>query len=152
MFRRLALPCALLITLALAPAVARADDASASPQTFGAPVTVKKPVVIARLAKNPERFKGRTIRLEGTVKDVCQGKGCWVEVTDGKGASFMARSLDESVLLPKDCKGRHVVVEGRVMPLPRQAAEEPTPADHSCPRPTYVVSTQGVQLTAAAAH
>ena len=103
MLRRLALPCALLLALALAPAATRAESASAAPQTFGAPVTVKKPVVIARLAKNPERFKGRTIRLEGTVKDVCQGKGCWVEVADEKGASFMAKSLDESVLLPKDC-------------------------------------------------
>ena len=151
MLRRLALPCALLLALALAPAATRAESASAAPQTFGAPVTVKKPVVIARLAKTPERFKGRTIRLEGTVKDVCQGKGCWVEVADEKGASFMAKSLDESVLLPKDCKGRHVVVEGVVMTLPRQAAEEPAPADHSCPKPTYIVSTRGIQLTAATA-
>ena len=152
MLRRLGLAASLLAAFACIPAAVRADDAATAPQRFGAAVTVKKPVVIAQLAKNPERFKGRTIRLEGTVKDVCQGKGCWVEVADAKGVSFIAKSLDESVLLPKDCKGRHVVVEGLVTTLPSKAAAEPEPKDHACPRPTYVVSTRGIELTAAATH
>ncbi len=146
--RTLVLATALLALPAIAPA---ADPASA-PQRFGAALQVKKPVDIARLAKDPAKFKGRTVRLEGTVKDVCQGKGCWVEVQDARGASFIARSLDESVLLPKDCKGQRVVVEGLVTTLPRAAAEEPAPADHACPRPTYVVATRGVELAPSPAH
>ena len=66
-----------------------------------------------------------------------------------KGASFLARSLDEPVLLPKDCQGRRIIVQGVVTPLPKSAAEEPVPADHACPRPEYVVATQGVELAAA---
>jgi hypothetical protein len=109
-------------------------------------VRVKKPLAIARLAKEPAKFKGRTIRIEGTVKEVCQGRGCWVEVMDASGVSFMAKSLDETVLLPKDCKGQHVVVEGVVTTLPAHAAEEAEPADHSCPKPNFVVSTRGIEL------
>ncbi len=136
--------------LAALPLLAFAGDAAA-PQRFGAEVKLKKPVNIAQLAANPAKFKGKAVRLEGTVKEVCQGRGCWVEVQDATGASFMAKSLDESVLLPKDCKGQHVVVQGVVMILPREAAEEPEPKDHACPKPNYVVSTRGIELTAAAA-
>ncbi len=147
MFRRLVLSLATL-GLLLAAGAASADS-PATAQRFGAPLKLKKSVEVARLAQAPEKFKGRTVRLEGTVQDVCQGKGCWVQVTDGKGASFMARSLDESVLLPKDCKGMHVVVEGLVTTMPKAAMEEPEPKDHACPKPEYVVSTRGVELHAA---
>ena len=147
MLRRILI--ATLVALVFVSAAAFATDAPGGPKRFGAAVTVKKPVVIARLAADPSKYTGRTIRLEGTVKDVCQGKGCWVEVVDAKGATFMARSLDESVLLPKDCKGWHVVVEGKVTTLPAKAREEAEPKDHACPKPEYVVSTSGVELTPA---
>ena len=147
MLRRLFI--AALAAVVLIPAAVSAADAPATAQRFGAAVKVKAPVDVAKLAGAPEKFKGKTIRLEGTVKDVCQGKGCWVEVADDKGASFMARSLDESVLLPKDCKGMHVVVEGKVMAMPAKVKTEPTPTDHACPKPEYVVSTRGVELSAA---
>ncbi len=147
MLRRLFL--AALAAIVLVPATVFAGETPAAPQRFGAVVKAKAPVDVAKLANAPEKFKGKTIRLEGTVKDVCQGRGCWVEVTDDKGASFMARSLDESVLLPKDCKGMHVVVEGKVMALPMKVKNEPLPTDHACPKPEYVVSTRGVELTAA---
>jgi hypothetical protein len=110
---------------------------------------VKKPVNIAKLAKQPQRFEGKTVRLEGTVKEVCQGRGCWIEVATPKGDSFLARSLDESVLVPKDCKGQRVVVQGVVAKMPVKAHEHPAgeaEEGHSCPAPVYVVSTQGVEL------
>ena len=133
----------------LLPAAAHAADPPATAMHFGAPIQVKAPVNVARLAASPRKFKGRTVRLEGTVKEVCQGKGCWVEVADDKGASFMARSLDDSVLLPKDCKGWHVVVQGRVVALPGAVGLQAEPTDHACPKPEYVVSTAGVELTPA---
>jgi len=113
----------------------------------GAPVTVEKPVSLASLVESPESFAGETVRLEGTVKAVCQGMGCWVEVQDAKGTSFIARSLDESVLLPKDCVGRKIVVQGVVTALPQEVKEEPAEAvGHVCPKPEYVVATQGAML------
>jgi hypothetical protein len=135
--------CALLIAGSAVAGETKAGDAGT--QKFGAPVTAKKAVDVARLAKDPARFAGRKVRLEGTVKEVCQGKGCWVEVEAG-GASFMARSLDESVLLPKDCKGRAIVVQGVVKALPRAIKEEPKEEGHACPKPEWVVATQGIEL------
>jgi hypothetical protein len=147
MLRRIFL--AALAALVLVPAAVYAGDAPAGAQRFGAAVKAKSAVNVAQLAGDPSKFKGKTVRLEGTVKDVCQGRGCWVEVADDKGASFMARSIDESVLLPKDCKGMRIVVEGKVIALPAKVKNEPTPTDHACPKPEYVVATKGVELTAA---
>jgi hypothetical protein len=141
MMRRLALPLALIASVALA------WSASAEPVAVGAPITVKKPVKIAKLAKSPEKFVGKTIRLEGTAKAVCQGKGCWVEVSDSKGVTFLAKSLDESVLLPKDCAGRAIVVQGTVTRLDAKAHDHEHEGEgHSCPAPTYVISTLGARL------
>ena len=152
--RRFRAPALLAIAVGLllpASAVLAGD----APLTVGAGITARKSVKIADLSKRPDRYVGQTVRIEGTVKAVCQGRGCWVEVQDAKGASFMAKSLDHSVLLPKDCAGRKIVVQGVVT---RQAAEghehepaageatEGMAAGHTCPAPEYLVATTGAQL------
>ncbi len=138
------------VVLAAAFVVAPARAGDDGTQRFGAKITAKQPVDIAALAATPEKFKGKVVRLEGTVKEVCQGRGCWVEVADAKGASFLARSLDEKVLVPKDCKGRKVVVQGKVTTLPSKVKAEQAEG-HACPKPEWVVATQGIELMAAEA-
>ena len=141
---------ALLFCLTL-NVVAGSTTTAPAPLRVGAAITVKKPVDIDRLARDPKRYLGRTVRLEGTVKEVCQGMGCWVEVASARGGSVLAKSLDESVLLPKDCAGRKIVVQGVVTKLLAPGAEAKEHAGHgaeghSCPAPSYVVSTQGAEL------
>jgi hypothetical protein len=144
-------PVVVCVAFLLVGAAQAERKSAVAPERYGAPVTVKKAVPIAKLAKSPERFAGKTVRLEGRVKAVCQGRGCWVEVEAPGGASFVARSLDESVLLPKDCVGRPIAVQGAVEALPAAVAAEQPAEGHACPKPTYVVATQGVVLYAAAA-
>jgi hypothetical protein len=134
------------------PAITSGD---AGVQKFGAPVTVKKAVPVAKLEKKPAKYTGKTVKIEGTVRDVCQGRGCWIEIESKDGATFMAKSLDESVLVPKDCQGWNVVVEGVVTPLKAKGHEDHAhdvamEEGHSCPVPNYVVATQGVELRKAA--
>ena len=141
---------ALLVGAIAMPAFA-GDAAPTGTQRFGAPVVEKKVTKLAQLAKKPARFEGKTLRIEGVVTNVCQGQGCWVEVRDAKGATFMAKSLDESVLVPKDCKGQRIVVQGVVTALPAKDHDHEHSADvaaHECPVPSYVLSTQGVELVA----
>ena len=147
------LPATLLLCLgsiAFAGAPASGTDAV----RVGAAITTKKATDIDKLAKDPKKYVGRTLRIDGTVKQVCQGAGCWVEVASAKGGTFLAKSLDESVLLPKDCAGRKIMVQGVVTMLPAKDAEAHEHADHAadgheCPAPTYVISTQGAELVAA---
>lgn len=144
-----------LLTLMLVPAAhAEAPAPGADAVRVGAAITTKKATDIGKLARAPKKYVGRTVRIEGTVKQVCQGAGCWVEVASASGATFLAKSLDESVLLPKDCAGRRITVQGVVTmtPAPEAAAhrhEEPAAEGHACPAPSYLISTQGAELAAA---
>jgi hypothetical protein len=127
-----------------------APPAGEAVSTYGAPITLKKAVPVAKLGKKPERFEGKTIRLEGVVAKVCQGRGCWIEVEGPKGVTFLAKSLDESVLVPKDCKGQKVVVQGVVTRLDAQGHDHAAHAEeaeaHECPAPSWVLATRGVEL------
>ena len=146
--RRLIPICLALLVACVVALPAIAGDAAPEVQKFGTTVTEKKPVNLAKLAKAPAKFKGKTVRLEGVVKEVCQGRGCWIEVEGAKGVSFLAKSLDESVLVPKDCKGQTVVVQGVVTAMPAQAHEHAAAEEgHACPQPTWVVSMLGVELS-----
>ena len=136
-----------LTSTAFADAPASTNDV----QKFGSTVTEFKAVALAKLIKQPQRFAGQTVRIEGTVKDVCQGKGCWIEIQDAKGKTFIAKSMDESVLVPKDCKGQRVVVQGVFTSKTAKghdAEHEASATPHDCPAPTWVLNTQGVELIA----
>lgn len=136
---------AFLVIAALA-LPAWAHDVPPEVQTYGTAITEKKPVKLAKLVKSPSKFRGKTVRLEGTVKNVCQDAGCWMEVASAKGEMFLVKSLDESVLVPKDCTGQSVVVQGVVTQMPPKAHEHHGEEGHSCPAPTWVVSMLGVEL------
>ncbi len=139
---------ALTFALAVSLGCARHPKPPAGPGALkvGSAVTVEQTLPLADLAGAPERFVGQTVRIEGIVSKVCQGMGCWAEVKSADGTTFLAKSLDESVLLPKDCAGRKIVVQGVVTALPATLAEEPIPEGHECPRPSYLVATAGVEL------
>ena len=141
---------------ALFAGLAFAGSDSAPPagaQRYGAPITVRKPTQLAKVVKEPAKFEGKVLRLQGVVSNVCQGAGCWIEI-ESKGQTFLAKSLDESVLVPNDCKGQAVVVQGVLAAKPvngheghdhAAAAHEGAEA-HECPTPTYLLATQGVDL------
>lgn len=145
----------MIAVLLCAGSIAFAGDPATTtePVRVGAAITAKKSTGIEKLARDPKKFVGKTVRIEGTVKKVCQGAGCWVEVASSNGVTFLAKSLDESVLLPKDCAGRQIMVQGVVTMLPAKEAEahqhaEPVGAEHECPAPSFVISTQGAELMA----
>ena len=148
------LPMIALFMCLASAAFAGAPASRTDPVRVGAAITTKKSTNIESLAKDPKKYVGRTVRIDGTVKKVCQGAGCWVEVESSKGVTFLAKSLDESVLLPKDCAGRKIMVQGVVTMLPAKDAEahkhaEPVAEGHECPAPTFLISTQGAELVAA---
>ncbi|MEK7468667.1 MAG: DUF4920 domain-containing protein [Planctomycetota bacterium] len=97
-----------------------------------------------------EALKGKQVQIEGTVRGVCQGRGCWVEVDDGKGKTI-AKSLNDSVLFPKDCVGQRVLVQGvvRVMGAAKGGEGSGSGEGHACPQPEILVEIVGAKLFAA---
>jgi hypothetical protein len=113
------------------------------------------PVTVAQLLSSPDAHKDKSVRVEGTVKSVCQHKGCWVEISDGDDA-LMVKSLDHGIAFPKDGVGRRMLVEGTFRidveescgghgSEDHHAAEENVPA-HECPKPKLLVEVSRAQL------
>jgi hypothetical protein len=116
----------------------------------GVEMTITEATSLADLGGAPAEYVGKALRLEGEVVGVCQGTGCWVELSDKDGNKFYARSMDESILFPTDCTGKKAVVQGNVIAIPpaghddhEEGSEE---GDHYCPEPTYMLSIEAAKL------
>ena len=95
------------------------DPGSSQPEEViqrGNKIGSKSPVVaLADVIKAPEKYKDKKIILEGTVKNVCQKKGCWMEVVaapDQPGVRVTFK--DYGFFVPKDAAGYKVRAEGKV--------------------------------------
>ena len=55
---------------------------------------------------------GEPIYFEGWVKEVCRVKGCWMRVHDTRGNEIFVRFRDYGFFVPRNARGRHVLVHG----------------------------------------
>ena len=51
-------------------------------------------------------------KFTATVTDVCQSKGCWMRLQLKEGQETMVRFKDYGFFMPKDIKGKEVIVNG----------------------------------------
>jgi hypothetical protein len=80
-------------------------------QVFGEKVTLEESVSLADIYASPEQYKDKEIRIEGTIKEVCQHKGCWIKLTDGS-KELTVRFKDYGFFVPKDASKSKVIVQG----------------------------------------
>jgi hypothetical protein len=92
-----------------------AKAAKAKAQTFGAGVSLPDTVAIDAILAAPASYQGKTVRIEGTVTDVCPKRGCWFDLAGAKpGAKLRFKVTDGEMVFPIDSKGRHAVAQGQV--------------------------------------
>jgi hypothetical protein len=70
-------------------------------QKFGGEVTLEESVNLAEIYASPDQYKDKEIRVEGSIKEVCQHKGCWLKLTDGT-KELTVRFKDYGFFIPKD--------------------------------------------------
>lgn len=125
-------------------------------QSFGAGVTVAELTSIEKILAEPAAFKGKTVRVEGMVVDVCPKRGCWFEMAgDGAGQKLRFKVTDGEMVFPLDSKGMYASAQGQVavkdMTLEEskqyaeyQAKEYGKPYDPaSITKPTQIVRIDG---------
>lgn len=93
-----------------------ASAASASPVTgwdsFGAGLSGEAKVVkVGDLLAHPDQYRGQSLRIAGTVDEVCKAKGCWMTLRGGD-ESMRVTFKDYGFFMPLDCEGREVLVDG----------------------------------------
>ena len=76
----------------------------------------KSPVVtLENVIKNPEKYENKKIIIEGTVNNVCQKKGCWMEVQpEPDSVGVRVTFKDYGFFVPMDAAGYAVRCEGKV--------------------------------------
>lgn len=117
--RLLALILGAALTFSCKPAVPEAAAGSQpAGESFGAGVsrpdsTAAFSDVMTRL-DNTDSVK--TVTLTGRVTDVCQAKGCWMNLVDPVSGdstnTLFVQFQDYGFFMPKDIAGREVIIEG----------------------------------------
>ena len=93
-----------------------AGMACAATQNLGKPLTLKKPMTIAKVMAKPEKFVGKTVQVKGKVTEVCQMMGCWMDLADGP-KSIHIKVDDGVIVFPKESVGKQAVAEGKLIKI-----------------------------------
>jgi hypothetical protein len=80
----------------------------------GEPIGDSERVAFADVLKEPRKYAGRTVRVEGVVNRVCQKEGCWMEISpDGADSAATVRvTFDHKFSIPKDSDRMKFRAEG----------------------------------------
>lgn len=79
----------------------------------GAEIGTEKKVALAKIMKNPAKYAGKTVLVEGVIVRSCKMEGCWMELAPSKGApSVRVRMKDHAFFIPLDAAGMNAKAEG----------------------------------------
>ncbi|HEX8161926.1 MAG TPA: DUF4920 domain-containing protein [Pyrinomonadaceae bacterium] len=79
----------------------------------GEPLGDAPAVKFADVLKEPAKYEGKRIIVEGVVERVCQAQGCWLELAPEKGARGVRVAMkDHAFFVPFDAAGLTARVDG----------------------------------------
>lgn len=84
--------------------------------SFGKEIIADDAVEVTSMAKHYNDMKaGDSIdaKMVGTVKEVCQAKGCWMTIDLEDGNEVMVKFKDYGFFVPKNIAGEQVVMNGK---------------------------------------
>ncbi len=80
---------------------------------YGKEITSTEKVNVSELLKNPKNYEGKKVLVEGTILNVCEKRGCWIELaSDKEFESIRVKVKDGEIVFPMEAKGKTAVVEG----------------------------------------
>jgi len=84
-------------------------------QSFGKEIMAEYALSAERMAEHYNNMKmgdSANAKMIATVEDVCQAKGCWMKLNMPDGEQVMVKFKDYGFFVPKDIKGKEVIVNG----------------------------------------
>jgi cytochrome c-type biogenesis protein CcmE len=105
----------------------------ADPTTYGKALTGKDTVKISELLASPDKYVGKTVRVEGVITDVCAKRGCWMKIGSDKEFQDLRFKVDDGVIvIPMSAKGKSAIAEGVFTKFELSAEEVKAAAKHEC--------------------
>jgi hypothetical protein len=82
----------------------------------GASIGEAKKVSLAKVMKDPSKYAGQKVLVEGTIVRSCKMEGCWAELAPDKDSkqSVRVKMKDHSFFIPLDSAGSFARAEGTV--------------------------------------
>jgi hypothetical protein len=72
-----------------------------------------KKVSLAKALKNPNKYAGKTVLVEGVIVRSCKMEGCWMELAPAKNAkSVRVKMKDHAFFIPLNAAGLTAKAEG----------------------------------------
>lgn len=71
----------------------------------------KQTIALSKLIQSSDKFKGKRVIADGTIKQVCQKKGCFFILADGNNQARITFK-DYSFFIPTNSAGRYVKIAG----------------------------------------
>ena len=97
------------LVLAAVGAAAYADE------KLGAGVTLPEATSIKALYESPEKFVGKTVRVDGVVTGVCEMMGCWMAIAESADSKMVVRFKVEDggpIVFPIKARGKQASAQG----------------------------------------
>lgn len=82
-------------------------------KSFGADITEEGSVAPDKAKVMLADADSMAVKITGKVTEVCQAKGCWMNVVDDQGGQpIFVQFKDYGFFMPKDCSGKKVTMDG----------------------------------------
>jgi hypothetical protein len=108
---------------AAAKAPAARALASAEGKSYGKGITLQQePISLKEALAKKEELKDKEILVKAKVDTVCQAKGCWLTLKEGK-TEVRVTFADYSFFVPKDSAAKTAVMQGKLFDKEITAAE-----------------------------
>lgn len=93
-------------------------------EMFGEKITLTEQTDLAAILANPEGFVGKRVLVSGEVVDICEMKGCWIDIVGSNpDEKIKVKVEDDVIVFPQTAKGKTALVEGEVELLNRSKEE-----------------------------
>jgi len=143
--------------IAMAVAVMALGGSALADTKFGAGVTLTKATPISELYASPEKFVGKTVRVDGVVTAVCTEMGCWLAIgapNDPDQAVRFQAEHDGKIVFPISLMGQKASAEGVFVKIgagDHEAKEAAGEHAHSQPKAAAFGNLYQFQVTGAIA-
>lgn len=79
----------------------------------GAALGNSKKVSLAKVMKDPSKYAGKSVRVEGVIVRSCKMEGCWLELAPSKDAKAVrVKMKDHGFFIPLNSAGANAKTEG----------------------------------------
>jgi hypothetical protein len=111
-------------------------------------------IPVEKVMAAPDEYKGKFVRLTGTVDKVCPNKGCWLTLKgpgDGEALLVKFPDPDQGRLIPMAAVGKPAIVEGtvRVREIPEETAKHFAEESGATPEQLAKITGPQKQITVA---